>query len=216
MRRPLVIMMARWPGVGQGKTRLAASTSPVRAAQIQRQCLTVLINRLQHHPAWDFALALTPTSRWRQARRQPVLSRPSLITQGSGDLGTRLTGLFRHHGRPGRPVIIIGSDTPHVAIADILAATRHLQRHDVVLGPATDGGYWLIGWGYRPQTQRGGQMPALENIRWSTKHALADTRACLEKATKNQLKTHLLRNRTDIDTAQALHAHGAIKRIVPR
>jgi len=79
-------------------------------------------------------------------------------------------------GMPPGPVIIIGADIPEVTPAHIADGFRLLGRHDAVLGPAPDGGYWMIG------LRRGGRaVPTglFQGVRWSTSHALQDTVASL-------------------------------------
>jgi hypothetical protein len=67
-------------------------------------------------------------------------------------------------------VVIVGSDIPDLKAAHIAEAFRLLGPHDLVFGPAEDGGYWLVGAHGRSR------MPDLfSGVRWSTEHALADT-----------------------------------------
>jgi glycosyltransferase A (GT-A) superfamily protein (DUF2064 family) len=88
--------------------------------------------------------------------------------------------------------VIIGSDCPDVSVSDVLSAWARLNEHDLVLGPASDGGYWLIGL-RRPQ-------PVLfQNITWSTSTVQAET---LARAQRAELRTSLLRKLSDIDTEQ--------------
>ena len=80
---------------------------------------------------------------------------------------------------------------PHVTRAHIWAAFRLLGRHDAVLGPAEDGGYWLIGLRRRPRILR-----PFQGVRWSTPHALRDTLANLRGRSVAQVATL-----PDVDTA---------------
>src|SRR3546814_16124850 len=75
---------------------------------------------------------------------------------------------------PPGPAVIIGTDIPDIRPRHAAAAFRALGRHDAVFGPAADGGYWLVGLRRRPTIPR-----AFDGVRWSTEHALADTRANL-------------------------------------
>jgi hypothetical protein len=70
------------------------------------------------------------------------------------------------------PAIVVGSDVPDVDARHIRAALAALADHDIVFGPATDGGYWLVGVRH-PRLARG----LFRNVRWSSPHALADTLA---------------------------------------
>jgi glycosyltransferase A (GT-A) superfamily protein (DUF2064 family) len=95
------------------------------------------------------------------------------------------------------PVAVIGTDLPALRPSHIAQAFGLLGRHDAVLGPATDGGYWLIGLGGRRAVPR----DLLEGVRWSTGDALADTLARLQ-----HLDVALAATLDDIDTAEDLRA----------
>jgi glycosyltransferase A (GT-A) superfamily protein (DUF2064 family) len=85
---------------------------------------------------------------------------------------------------------VIGSDCPEVTAADIQTAWKDLKEYDVVLGPASDGGYWLVGM----------RRPVLEiftEIPWSSDQVLEKT---LESARRMGCTTHLLRTLNDVDT----------------
>ena len=94
------------------------------------------------------------------------------------------------HMAPG-PVVIIGTDVPGLCTAHIREAFRLLGRHDAVFGPASDGGYWLVGLKRRPRVPR-----PFAGVRWSTPHALADTLINLRGRS-----IALLAELSDVDTA---------------
>jgi rSAM/selenodomain-associated transferase 1 len=125
---------------------------------------------------------------------QPWLSAArTSAPQGEGDLGERLCRAFgRAFRSQARRVVIIGSDCPEVTEADIRAAWDGLRAHDVVLGPARDGGYWLIG-------LRSLQPALFRGIPWSTADVLAATQ---ERARVAGLRVQLLRELSDIDTVE--------------
>ena len=110
--------------------------------------------------------------------------------QRDGELGEKLTHCFAQAFAKGSDrVVIIGSDCPYVSEADIAAAFTALTDHDVVIGPALDGGYWLIGL-TKPR-------PALfKAINWSTETVLAET---LTQAKSANLSVHRLRELSDVD-----------------
>ena len=80
---------------------------------------------------------------------------------------------------PGGPALIIGADIPGVTSAHIARAFAALGAHDATLGPASDGGYWLIGL----KRTRPVPMSFLKGVRWSTNHALSDTLASMSGLT---------------------------------
>jgi len=154
--------MARRPILGQGKRRLAADVGDRAAHRFQCVALGRLLRRLGGDPRWRLCLAITPD------KSAQCASADFVVGQGEGDLGQRMTRVSERLG-PG-PLVYIGSDTPEVATADIEAAFDALETSDAVLGPALDGGYWLIGF---TQTQR--QHLPFRGVRWSTPHTRADT-----------------------------------------
>jgi glycosyltransferase A (GT-A) superfamily protein (DUF2064 family) len=96
--------------------------------------------------------------------------------QGRGDLGRRMLLPFRT--LPSGPVVLVGSDIPAMRPTHIARAFQQLGRHDLVFGPASDGGFWLIGSRRLRPMSRG----IFANVRWSSAQALADTRANLPTA----------------------------------
>ncbi|HEX6001635.1 MAG TPA: TIGR04282 family arsenosugar biosynthesis glycosyltransferase [Hyphomicrobiaceae bacterium] len=184
--------MAKAPVAGRVKTRLAAEAGLAVALRFARHRIAALVQRMQGGGAWHTLLAVTPDSAL-PARIWPPGVR--LVAQGGGDLGARMQRLVDL--APPGPVVIIGTDIPGIAPAHIAAAFCLLGRHDAVLGPAADGGYWLIGLKRRPHIPR-----PFAGVRWSGAHALADTLA--------NLRSHsvaLLPTLRDVDTADDLAAH---------
>ena len=114
-------------------------------------------------PRWSRVAALTPTN----ARLRPLNSE-FVVDQGKGDLGRRMMRMLRM--APAKSVLI-GSDILGVTPARIAYAMGLLADHDAVLGPAYDGGFWLIGFRH-PR-----RMPPslLDGIRWSTPDAMEQT-----------------------------------------
>jgi glycosyltransferase A (GT-A) superfamily protein (DUF2064 family) len=154
-----------------------------------------LMFRQAQHEVTDRNLTLSLSKGERRLSPSPQGERVGvggtpLIPQGRGDLGARMARVFR--ARTIGPVIIIGTDCPAMRKSDIAAAFRALGQADAVFGPAEDGGYWLIG------LKRLRGVPHLfDGVRWSSEHALADTRASLPKT----WRVAMLRTLSDVDTA---------------
>ncbi|MEM7124497.1 MAG: TIGR04282 family arsenosugar biosynthesis glycosyltransferase [Pseudomonadota bacterium] len=182
-----VVVFARQPRFGTVKTRLAADIGPGAALAFYRRTLTRLLTRLGQDSRWTAWLAVTPPAAAR--RRQPWQAGLPLLAQVDGDLGDRMAAAFRDV--PPGPAVIVGSDIPDLRPAHVAAAFRLLDDNDAVFGPTPDGGYYLIG--LRPE-RRGG--PLFENVRWSTRHALADTRKSLPRGCRIAHTQELM----DIDT----------------
>lgn len=182
--RRVVIVVTRQPRYGSGKRRLAREAGEAAAWRFQRWALASLVRRLRRDRRWTLVLAPTPD----RASVTPPLRGTRRTPQGKGDLGARMQRLLQ--GRGAGHVVLIGSDCPAVSPADIAAAFAALRRAPWVLGPATDGGYWLIGARRRPTLGA-----PFRNVRWSSPHTLADTLANLPE------ETVLLRRLSDVDEA---------------
>jgi rSAM/selenodomain-associated transferase 1 len=181
--KPTLIVFARAPRLGRVKRRLAAEIGDMAARHFYRRTLMRLLARVARDPRWRLVLALTPDN-GRIAGRS---SRP----QGRGDLGVRMArALTSARGR----AVLVGSDIPALGPTQIARAFRRLASADVVLGPATDGGYYLVG------TRRGTLARWMFSaVRWSSPHALADTLANLRLR-----RVALLDRLADVDTAADL------------
>ena len=120
--------------------------------------------------------------------------------QPEGDLGARLTHAFAAHfaAHPGEPAIAVGADAPDVDAAAIETAGNALRSTDVVLGPATDGGYYLIGLA-RPLPELFQDMP------WGTEEVLDATRAACKGM---RITPELLPVLRDVDRLSDLKALG--------
>ena len=162
-----LVIMAKEPRAGAVKTRLAHDIGAVAATAFYRHTLDILARRLGSSPRWNTILAVLPdTSLMASCWPQGV----ARMAQGDGDLGERMQRIM--DDMPPGPVVIVGSDIPAMRPCDIDQAFGLLGGHDVVLGPAGDGGYWLVG------LKRSSRVPnVFEHVRWSSKHTLTDTLA---------------------------------------
>lgn len=166
---PNLVIMAKTPIMGRIKQRLARSIGQTGALRFYRTCLSHAVLRLARSPRWRTYIAITPdidraAPFWRGFARR---SGASLMPQGSGDLGQRMQFIFDRLGPCS--TIVVGSDIPLMRSAHIAGAFKSLESADAILGPAEDGGYWLIG-------MRGPRRHApFTGVRWSSSHALQDT-----------------------------------------
>jgi len=163
-----LIVMAKRPVAGRVKRRLGREIGATAAIRFYRHCLAHGALRLAADPRWRTLLALDSGERFQPSARQ--LPR---LHQGSGDLGRRMQRLF--DAMPPGPAIIVGSDIPGIEAKHIALAFRLLRDNDAVLGPATDGGFWLVGLKRMPR-----RLAPFANVRWSSRYALADTVANLD------------------------------------
>ncbi len=185
-----ILVFAKAPLPGLAKSRLIPTLGADRAADLQAHFIRHTLAttaRLQlptellcapdiEHPAFGAA-----------ARDFSV----QLYTQKGGDLGARMSHAIECGIARGGPVVLIGTDCPALAAGDLHDAFDALCRgHDAVLGPAADGGYYLIG--------LNGPGPQLfSEIQWSTPNVLNETRARLRST---NMHWHELRQLRDIDT----------------
>ncbi|MBY0319921.1 MAG: TIGR04282 family arsenosugar biosynthesis glycosyltransferase [Reyranella sp.] len=163
MKRHLVIF-ARTPQFGRVKRRLAEAIGPLAAMRFYRQTLDRQLRTLSRDRRWTVWLFVTP---------DPARRRATVRGQGRGDLGQRMKRPFRL--LPPGPLVLVGSDIPAMRPHHIARAFALLGRHDLVFGPASDGGFWLIG------ARRSRPLPRclFIGVQWSTAKTLADTLATI-------------------------------------
>jgi rSAM/selenodomain-associated transferase 1 len=178
--------MARYPTAGRVKTRLAAALGDERACALYRAFVLDLEERLRavsYAVTWAYWPPAAPFA--------ALLPGARCVTQQGRDLGERMAAVVAAEAAAGAPaLIVIGADVPHVPLR-ILAEARDalMAGMDVVLGPALDGGYYLIG--------LRAPVPALfARIDWGTSVVLAQTR---ERARSMGLRSHLLPSNFDVD-----------------
>ena len=184
--RPRLIVMVKEPHAGRVKTRLGRDIGMTSAAWWFRHQSISLIRRITD-PRWDTLLAVSPDKQGLTSRIWPQgLMR---VPQGNGDLGQRMARVFTC--LPPGPVLIVGADIPGIRRHHIQKAFMALGNNEAVFGPAFDGGFWLVG------LKRTSAQPRtlFRNVRWSTQHALADSKASLPSFRIAQIDT--LR---DVDT----------------
>jgi len=189
LRRPILILFVRLPRLGVGKSRLARDIGAVAALRFERLMLARSLRRLSRDRRWRLRIGVTPD---RAARLWP-----GAFAQGSGDLGIRMHRALAVCG-PG-PVVLVGSDIPDLTAAHIAATLRLLGRHDVVFGPARDGGFWLVGCRHRP--------PSFGTVRWSSRHALSDVLGNLPR----RLSVGFAAMLDDVDDGAAYRKLGRIR-----
>ena len=188
MRQEQLVVFVKAPRIGTVKTRLAKSIGAAAALNAYRCLVETLLGNLESLP--EVELRFSPDDAFSEI--QPWLRDGWRIQpQGNGDLGGRLQRALGENFSVGaKRVVIIGSDCPSVNVSDVRAAWSALASHDAVLGPARDGGYWLIG-------LNASQPLLFENIPWSTDAVLRET---LARAKSTGLRVHHLRELSDVDT----------------
>jgi rSAM/selenodomain-associated transferase 1 len=182
-------LFGKWPRAGDVKTRLAADSSAEWAADVASAFLHDLVDRLAGIDA-SRVLVFAPCTA-ESSFADLARGRYALHPQADGDLGRRLAAFFTDQFRAGAErVVVLGGDSPTVPLTFVEQAFRELQRADVVLGPATDGGYYLIGCARD-------LPPVFEGITWGSSCVLRDT---IRRLAGSACRLALLPPWYDVDT----------------
>lgn len=169
-----VAVLAKAPLPGLAKTRLAPALGLAGAARAQRGLTLSALHCAR-------SAALGPITLWCAPHEQHRFFRAvrgrvdACLRQPSGDLGARMGQAFQSHfaQQPHLPMLLLGTDCPALAPGHLQRAAQALKNQDVVLIPAEDGGYVLIG-------MRRWVPQALEGITWSTDQVMLQTRQQLQ------------------------------------
>jgi rSAM/selenodomain-associated transferase 2/rSAM/selenodomain-associated transferase 1 len=195
MERRLTIF-TRYPEPGKTKTRLIAALGPDGAAEVQRNMTGHTLDWVRGLVA-GFPISVEVRFDGGDAEKMAACfgGHVSYRPQGPGDLGCRMAAAFAEAFREGaKRTVLIGTDCPEITPELIREAFERLATCDLVLGPATDGGYYLIGL-RRP-------APGLFNgIRWGSQRVSEDT---LRAASELSLSVSLLKTLSDVDRPEDL------------
>ncbi|MFQ5707184.1 MAG: TIGR04282 family arsenosugar biosynthesis glycosyltransferase [bacterium] len=184
----------KYPASGKVKTRLGAEIGDAGAAKVYQLFIELTLNTVQKAGCHRAYVAYEPEERYEDFRK---LVGPGfeLFPQQGGDLGERMWNAIAHVSRMGSPKIIVyGSDSPTLPAQFIEEAIDGLETCDLVLGPANDGGYYLVG-------VKKAVKEIFEGIPWSSSSVLQST---LERARDASLSVHLLPEWYDVDQLDAL------------
>lgn len=195
-----LLLFTRYPVAGRTKTRLIPTLGAKGAADLQRQ-----LTERTLRTAADLAGSLSLTLEIRHAGGSSELMQqwlgPDRIyrEQGAGDLGEKMNRAFMEAFADGfHQVMIIGADCPDLSPAILATGYQKLAAHDLVLGPAADGGYYLVG--------LTNPWPELFSHRsWGTNLLLTET---IIAARELSLKLYLLEELADVDRPEDLKYFG--------
>ncbi len=194
MHKSALIIFVKNPVLGKVKTRLAATLGDEKALQIYHSLLEHT-RKVALETDVDRYVFYTDTIGENDDWRNDDFTKK--LQQGD-DLGTRmhtaLDIILKKHDK----AIIIGSDCPGLTSKILKSAFRKLNRADYVLGPAEDGGYYLLG-------MKQNSKALFEDMEWSTKKVLDET---LERIWKLEKTYALLQTLGDVDYAEDWEKHG--------
>jgi len=194
-----LIIFARFPQAGQVKTRLVPALGPERAAQLHRYMTEDCVSRLVPDGCQQSEICFDGGD---EPSMQDWLGRElSYVPQGPGDLGQRMLRAFRRAFDEGhRRAVLVGTDIPALEAAHIRQAGELLEQHQLVLGPAADGGYYLIG-------LRQTHPELFAGISWGSSEVLHQTMA---KASALGLSIAQLPELADVDRPEDLALHSKL------
>ncbi len=191
-----VIVMTRYPEPGKTKTRLIPAVGSERAAAIHLCLVMRTLNvALQAMTTSDVQVEVHYTGGSEDQFRTTFGVQPRYVPQSEGVLGERMQSAMAAAFREGASrVVVIGTDCPALDSSHLAETFEQLARTDVVIGPANDGGYYLIG------TRR--QLPQLfEDIDWGTDRVLQQT---LQQAAELNVTVSQRVPLSDVDFAEDL------------
>lgn len=189
-----LILFIKYPEARKVKTRLGAEVGFEFAAELYRLFIQQTFDLAQNCSAQKVIVAFEPAER-KLDFAEFVPKKFAIFPQEGKNLGERMLNAFKDaFARGYKNVAILGSDSPTLPLENIDDAFEKLSKSDLVLGPAEDGGYYLIGLN---KAYRG----LFENIEWSSHSVLQLT---IESAKKLQLSYKLLPNWYDVDNKETL------------
>lgn len=201
-----LFIMTRFPEAGRTKTRLIPALGAEGAAQLQRQMTEYLLTRFQRlRHSCQLRLEVHFTGGSAAQMTHWLGDHVRLKPQCPGHLGQRLSHAFEQGFGIGlERILMVGSDCPGIGKTQIVQALNRLDTHDVVLGPAEDGGYYLVG-------LKAPQPELFERISWGQSCVLDQTVAI---AARHDLSVSLLSPLPDIDRPEDLHLWEAARRAI--
>lgn len=190
-----LLFFIRYPQPGRTKTRLISALGAEGAAQLQQEMAEYLLGKLRHS-GWHIRVYFTGAL---STQMQDWLGQDFVYcAQAEGDLGMRLGRAFEQEFAAGtQRIVAVGADCPGLNAQHVCHAFHQLASKDVVLGPARDGGYYLIGLRQGNCFHQG----LFQGIDWSTSRVFQQTQI---KAQQLNLSLAELETLSDVDRPQDL------------
>jgi rSAM/selenodomain-associated transferase 1 len=193
-----IIIFTRFPEPGSTKTRLIPVLGPEGACRLHRELTEKIVARVRRFKkSYPLMIEIHFTGGSREQMAGWLGTDLDYVIQAEGDLGARMEEAFQKGFRQGwERVVLIGSDLPDLTPAILRESFKRLNDHELVLGPARDGGYYLIGLKTRRPELFG------NSIVWGSKEVLIET---LLTADRLGLRTALLVGLRDVDRPEDLN-----------
>ncbi len=190
-----IILFLKYPEAGKVKTRIGAELGDDFTVVLYKKFVSDILKKISSLEP-DLIIYFTPMEKQKEIADWLGYSLP-VIPQSGNNVGERMRSAFREQFMAGYSrLILIGSDIPHIPSIYLLNALNFLENKIPVIGPASDGGYYLIGF------NRNNFLPSVfEGINWSTGSVFTETITAFEKY---GFKPSVLPVLSDIDTADDL------------
>lgn len=207
----IIILFTKFPEPGKSKTRLIPRLGAEKAAELQRLMTLEVCGKLKKlQMRRPCRVEIHYTGGNREAVQQWLGTSFVYKKQCEGSLGLRMYSSLQQHLGKEQAIVLLGADCPAVDQKLLEKGLTELKSHDIIIGPAHDGGYYLIG--VRGDTEPDRLKPLFFGIDWGTSRVLPQT---LEKIQTEQLSYRLLKKLHDIDTPEDLrylHNHPDLER----
>src|SRR3990167_1886165 len=192
-RESILIVFVKYPEPGKVKTRIARELGSESATEIYSQMAKRIIGKVWRPDAYGTVIYFDPPDREKDVRLWLGIDNDSYEPQSPGTIGDRMSNAFESVFSEGaEKTVLIGTDVPEITGDTVSSAFRLLEETDVVLGPAEDGGYYLMGLkNYEPIL--------FEDIDWGTNTVFNRT---LNRITEKNLSHKFLDTLKDVDTAE--------------
>ena len=202
--KPIIVLMTRWHAIYRCKSRLSKDIGARQAAKIQEKLTnhTIKVARqIQEEGLADIKVAIDGIG-IQAAKKWGLINKiQKVTTQGNGNLGTKMKRQFLKthsvktiNGQIQNPILIIGTDLPSISHFDLIQAIQILNHKEMVIGPSTDGGYWLIGLSKKLLNPLC-SWP-FSGISWGTNKVLKET---IRLASLHEIDYQLLQIKNDLD-----------------
>ena len=207
--KSIIVLMTRWHSIYRCKSRLAKEIGALKAAKIQEKLTQHTIHvaqEIQKEGLAEIRVAIDGIG-IKTARKWAVKNKiQTIATQGPGNLGTKMKRQFlKAHAEKNtsdqitNSILLIGTDLPSLSHCDLIKAIQILNHKEMVLGPSTDGGYWLIGLSNKLLSPL--FLWPFSGINWGTDEVLEKT---IKLATSNKIDFQLLQTKNDLDNIRDL------------
>lgn len=193
--KQVLIVFLKYPEPGRVKTRLARDIGWKNASLIYSEIAQSVIGKVSKSSEYKTLIFFDPPEKKEDVRIWLKNANLNLLPQEGNPLGERMLNAFEKAFSLGaKSAVIIGTDCMEVSDKTVLEAFQALREVDAVLGPARDGGYYLLGLNRA--------FPWIfKDIKWSTSLVLSQT---IKKIEEKKLRFKLLKTLTDIDTVRDL------------